>query len=167
MRTLASHERDIIKQKSHNPLPDVLAHEASVEIGANEVLYRCQQSVQTRNLEGGRTHIDKLPGLALVVGATGLVLEDDVVVPAPLDGEVGLVEERVAQCNVALALLLLGLCALLFFLLALLLALAPDALQLTLQLGVLVVAIAIAIIIVVLIVIFVIVVVGIEGPRLG
>lgn len=92
-----------------------------------------------------------------------MVLEDNVVVPAPLDGEVGLVQQRVASSNVPLTLLGLSSLFFTFFSLSLLGTLALNLVQLALQLGRLVFVVAIvvaaAVVIVVVIVLILIVVV--------
>lgn len=110
-----------------NPLPHVLAHEPLVEVTPQQVIH-------------------KLFALVLVLRAPRLVLKHDVVVPPPLDGEVGLcaaavvVQQGVSPRNLPLALLRLrsGFLPLLPF--ALLLPLALDPLQLPLQLCLIVVA---------------------------
>lgn len=108
------------------------------------------------------THIDKLLLLALVVSAAGLVLEDNVVVPAPLNSEIGLVQQRVSSSNVPLALLGLGRFFFAFLSLSLFCTLALDLFQLALQLGRLVfvvtVVVAAVVIVVILIIILIVVV---------
>lgn len=68
------------------------------------------------------SYIDKLLGL-LLLRPPCLVLENHVVVPAALDGKVLRVEQRVASCNLVLALFLLLGCSFSFLLP---LALWPD-----------------------------------------
>jgi hypothetical protein len=51
--------------------------------------------------EGNRTYIDELLLLTLVFRPARLVLKDDIVVPAPLHRKVLLIEQRVAQRNIA------------------------------------------------------------------
>ncbi len=88
---------------------DVSVHEALVEVRPEEVLGYVSR--ETCCFVGGwrlAAHVDELFLLVLVLGASCLVLEDDVVVPPALDVEVGLVEQRVAQRNVPLPGVLLG-----------------------------------------------------------
>jgi hypothetical protein len=86
-----------------------------------------------------QTHINKLLPLPLLLSPPRLVLKHHIVVPPPLDVEIRLVQQRVPQRNVALALLLLGRLPLALLALPLLGPLAPHPLQLALQLGFLVV----------------------------
>jgi hypothetical protein len=72
--------------------------------------------------------IHKLLPLPFIIRPARLVPEDDVVVPPPLDAEVGLVEQRVAERDIALLRLLLRGEPLALFPLAALGALATDAL---------------------------------------
>jgi hypothetical protein len=63
-------------------LSNVLAHEASVEVGTKKVVY-------------------KLLLLALFLCAASLVLENHIIVPAALHVEILLVKERVSKGNVS------------------------------------------------------------------
>ncbi|KAK0738427.1 hypothetical protein B0T18DRAFT_246601 [Schizothecium vesticola] len=111
-----------------------------------------------------KTHIDKFLLLPLVLRPASLVLENNIIIPPPLDVEVWLVQQRIPQRNVLLLLLLLLLGTFSLFPLPLLDALPPDPLQLPLQFGLVIVAVVVAAIVVV--VLFFVRVVRINVPCL-
>lgn len=63
---------------------------------------------------GENAHIDEFLLLALVFCTTGLILEHYIVIPAPLDGEVLLVKERIPERDVSYSVVLFGFQTLLF-----------------------------------------------------
>lgn len=144
----------------------VLVHESLVKVGSQHILPKNVSTRLPRQQEQNEeksTYVDKLLLLAAVLGASRLVLKDDVVVPSPLNVEVLLVEQRVSKSNVALAGVFFLLCSLSFFALLLLFALATYTLQLPLQLGVVVLVTIVRIVIVVLL--FLVTVIRIRIPR--
>lgn len=95
---------EVLGQESANCFFFFFLHNVDVfpSFSLSKLLYIEKDGNTDRITEkGNKTHVYKLLLLALVLGAAGLVLEDDVVVPPALHVEVLLVEERVSQGNVS------------------------------------------------------------------